>query len=157
MSKRKPKEIDMAEAIDYGPEVPIKPIVKGTRIDPRGDRVQGARLECECWLDRYYARGQLDEPQHKAGTRFRMAWAVAGLQPRVVGGYGERIGGRGDWANARLRAWELIREACQATGIRSGVVVDVCGLDQGAGSAKRIMWLKEALSHLALVWGLDRN
>ena len=152
--KRK-KALPIIDGVDYGAETVNKPISKGTRLDPRGDRVQGAVLAAESWLDRYHQRGQLDDAQHEAGLRFRRAWQAAGLTPHVTGSYGHRIsGGGGCFMTARTDASRLVMDACRVTGVRSGVLVDVCGLDQGAGSAKRIGWLQEALLILAREWGI---
>lgn len=145
----------MIELVDYGSQVTAKPIRKGTRIDPRGDRVQGATLQAECWLDRYHNRGQLDDAQHEAGLRFRRAWEAAGLQPHVTGSYGQRITGSGSVTTAAIGGSRTVMEACRLAGIRSGVLVDVCGLDNAAGSARRIGWLQEALLTLVREWGID--
>lgn len=154
--RKRRKDHPMIELVDYGSQVPTKPIRKGTRIDPRGDRVQGATLQAECWLDRYHNRGQLDDAQYEAGLRFRRAWEAAGLQPHVTGSYGQRIGGKGSVATAAIGGSRTVMEACRLVGsIRAGVLVDVCGLDNAAGSAKRIQWLQEGLLTLAREWGID--
>jgi hypothetical protein len=69
-------------------------------------------------IDRWLARGMIDDRQHRAATRYRQDWEQAGFQRSMIGRYDGFGGGRGTVAAApggatlrQMDAWRRWREA----------------------------------------------
>jgi hypothetical protein len=69
-------------------------------------------------IDRWFARGLIDERQHRAATRYREDWERAGFQRSIIGRYDGFGGGRsstggvpGPDSAAQIDAWNRWRDA----------------------------------------------
>lgn len=125
-------------------------------------------------LDRYLARGQLSENGRiaralfEAGHRLRTDWAIAGLEPRLIGHMGPRGHGPGDFTHTQLAARRRKEQALAAVGsaFRGVLVHVVCcdgtagewargqGKRGGNGEAWGMAALRLALAELARFYGI---
>lgn len=66
----------------------------------RGSAAKGKAIEVQAYsdatvFDLMHDRGQLSDAQHRAATKLYRLWTNAGLNPRLSGVYGERVGALG--------------------------------------------------------------
>jgi hypothetical protein len=127
-----------------------------------GSRVLGYRARCECILDVYHQRGQIDRYEHEAGLRFRRAWLrhVLGIRvddsmPGAVFSQ-PGVNGAEDKQLRLSEAQRLINEAlrCLHDEHQRMLVIGVCGQDETAGGTRNITVLRRALEAIARHWSL---
>ena len=87
------------------------------------ERIEVTRYDDTTLYDRLYARGQLNQRQHRAAARLGRLWTAAGLNPRIQASYAvvsddeawqedEAVGGSDlDGMTARDRYRKLMRRA----------------------------------------------
>jgi hypothetical protein len=118
-----------------------------------GARASGRRVKFECRLDWYQDKASIDDRQHAAGLRFRADWLLAAMEAKVVGTYGLRVRGPGEFRDHQLAARRRAARALAALApAERGTVIQVCGFDEWA--AGRLPALRAALTQLADHYGL---
>ena len=130
--------------------------VRDVLLDPNSQR-RGFRAAAECMLDVYLLRGQLGKGEHDAGMRIRRA---------VLRSHGIKIddsltmsgGGNGtreDMLNAKTEAERFLSDVKRVLNIdEREVVLSVCGYDDTAGTARRIVMLRRGLEKMGREWGM---
>lgn len=130
--------------------------------DPASPRVFVGvlRAGCECWLDRYRAKGLLGAAAFKAGIKFRHAWmkTIYGLSTMPSAPVYDRVDGFTamsieDRINSVTQAERIIREALPALSVAQKLaVIAVCGQDEALGDTYRVQTLARGLDALARLW-----
>ncbi len=138
------------------------PVTVETRLDPDSRRVIGARVETQDPLDRYRARGSIDDRQWKAGDRLRAIHAAALFPTIHARDYRDnvvfdKVRGARDPVLPRQAALDQFRTAVAATGnVLALVVLHVCCHEGSATEwAAGKGWPRPKDGMVALRLGLD--
>jgi len=155
VTRRKRRAQPAREEADCGPPERAN---RG-ELTPRATGIPGVaarRVKFECRLDWYQEKGSINDRQHAAGIRFRRDWQLAAASTKVIGTYGLRMPGGGEFREAQIAARR--RAAKAITMLETDlarIVIDVCGYDNWA--AARLPALREALTRLADHYGMPRE
>lgn len=114
-----------------------------------------ARVKVECLLDEYHLRLVIGELQHQAGMMFRSAWLEQAFNVRVKTPKGGGFADLADYLNYRtVSERRLSIAAKKLKPYHLSVVIAVCGMDERAGSSRRLKYLRDALDELIDIWKL---
>lgn len=121
------------------------------------------RARCQCQLDAYLLRRNIDGPEHEAGMRVRVAWQRAVLGIRVDDSISKLQDGRDTAAvNCAEGAIEQLSQSrkllqdvrAALSDVQHDVVIAVCGQDETAGNGRRLTELRRGLETMARHWHL---
>jgi hypothetical protein len=122
-----------------------------------GEKAAARRVVTQTPLDRYLRRGLIDRRQHGAGQALSRDWHYARMEPRLAGGYGERIDCATvpDPAADREHARRRVMRALGAVGrVAAGEVAAVCCAGRAAGGPVAMELVRRGLDVLADHYGL---
>lgn len=127
--------------------------------DPAGNAyIKRQRAYSECRLEMYFRRNYLAEPEFRAGMKFREVYLRHLCGIRLGGSYAPYLNERGHAdAEGRVMAGLASERVLQAaygalSEKQKEIVRSVCGHDQSAMRAARILTLKRGLEKLATLW-----
>ncbi len=166
MGRARRRAVPMVESVGPTPER-----LRHDRVEPVATAEAGAVahvVRTPFALDRYHACGLLapgdpreNARRYDAGCRLRDSWALAGLEPKVVGSYtpvgrgGRRFGIAAPQGPGRVDAYRAWQAAVRAVGpVASSEVVEACCLGNAVGGAVRLEILRRGLAVLAAHYGL---
>lgn len=128
----------------------------GDVVTVEGGVAPHVRVQTQTMLDRYWQRRNIDARQYHAGRRLYRQWRTAGGEPRLIGAYRPRIGGRSEMSDHEADVRVAFTRAVRAVGRQlNEVVIHVCLTDGSAAdwAAGKLLPRSDGIARLRA--GLD--